>query len=518
MTLLTAVLLLAPAQSASFEEIAEMLRKAENRATWEEGAAGAAKALAEMRSPEAMRLRLGLFDDRLDSYKGVLLRDWFYVGMQRAETLAEGDLLAAAAADPKRSPLQRLLCLRALEVARAPVSAEPLFERRLLRAEPELLRAWQSAAGKALADARVVWGRRPEREAEEAREMLLDAGPPGLGFAWLDAWRPEEVAMLAKAAASAKDPGDRAEALRVLAAREEGAAAFVSAATAALRGKDRAPVVAAIEAAARWDRFELAPALIELMQRAAKEEEQLRWTHDAARALRSVTGLPFGPAPEAWSGWWRQAGDAWLRDRRTRGATGSARPAEAPSVQDTAAARFLGLPVDSARVAIVVDGSGSMSTSMLGEVSTVEAAAREVEAFCGLLPDGAVFQVWIVEKQPESAFPHAVPAGRSNREKAMEFLRRREYRSTSSVVEALEAASLDPEVDTIVFVGDGGSSSGAHQLDAHVLDAARRLYARQGVRIHAVLVTDSTRHQRLMEDLAAATGGRMVRASAPGHE
>ena len=63
-------------------------------------------------------------------------------------------------------------------------------------------------------------------------------------------------------------------------------------------------------------------------------------------------------------------------------------------------------------------------------------------------------------------------------------------------------------------LGDGGSSSGAHQFDGHVLDAAKRLYARHGVRIHTVLVTDSTRHEKLMNDLAAATGGRMVKPRA----
>lgn len=505
---------LALLQSPSFEEIADKLRKSADKDSYEAGAVDAAKALAELRTAEAMELRLELFDARMDTYRGVNLRDWFYSGMQLAETRAEGDLLVAAAADAKRSALLRVLCLRAIELSQAEVDGEEFFDRRFARAEGELLRAWQSAAGRVLADARAEFARDPEARAREARALLLDSGAPGLGFAHLPDWSAEEIAMLGKAAASAKELADRAEALRVLASQREGESAFLAAATTALRGKDRAPMVAALESAAQFDHFELAPELIHLMERSIKDEELVRFVHDSGSALRQITGLPFGPTPEAWRGWWAKEGESWLAERRSRShgpneSLGAPRATES----DTVSARFYGLPVDSARVAIVVDGSGSMSSSRLGELSTVESAAREVAAFCERLPEKAVFQVWIIEAAPAAAFKQATPVSKSNREKAMDFLRKRSYRSTSSVVEALAAAMADPEIDTLVLVGDGGSSSGAHQYDGHVLDAAKRLYARHGVRIHTVLVTDSTRHEKLMNDLAEVTGGRMVKPS-----
>ncbi|MDA1258984.1 MAG: hypothetical protein O3A20_00015 [Planctomycetota bacterium] len=501
-------------QSPSFEEIADKLRKSADKDSYEAGAVDAAKALAEMRSVEAMELRLELFDARMDSYRGVNLRDWFYSGMLKANTRAEGDLMAEAAADGKRSLFLRTLCLRALEASQAPVEGGLLFDRRFLRSEGELLRAWQGAAGKVLSDARMEFARDPEKRAIEARALLLDAGAPGLGFQHLLDWSAEEIAMLSKAAASAKDPADRAQTLRVLASHKEGIASFRSAAATAVRGKDRAPMVAALEAAALFDHYELVPELINLMERSVKDEELVRFVHDSGNSLRRLTGLPFGPKPEMWRGWWAKEGEAWLSERRSR----SLGPNENLGIvrdnqSDTVSARFYGLPVDSARVAIVVDGSGSMSTSKLGELSTVESAAREVSSFCERLPDKAVFQVWIIEAAPFAAFKKAMPVNRSNREKAMDFLRNRSYRSTSSVVEALEAAMSDPDIDTVVLVGDGGSSSGAHQFDGHLLDAAKRLYARHGVRIHTVLVTDSTRHEKLMKDLAEVTGGTMVKPS-----
>ena len=111
-------------QAPSFEEIADKLRKSADKESYEAGAVDAAKALAELRTVEAMQLRLELFDARMDTYRGVNLRDWFYSGMQKAATREEGDLLAAAAGDAKRSALLRTLCLRALEASHAEVDGE----------------------------------------------------------------------------------------------------------------------------------------------------------------------------------------------------------------------------------------------------------------------------------------------------------------------------------------------------------------------------------------------------------
>ncbi len=510
-TMLASLALIALAQEPSLQEIDEKLRKAVDRSSYESGAADAAKALADMRSREAMGLRLELFESKWETYHGVLLRDWFYTGMLAAETREEGDLLARAASDSKRGDFLRILCLQALAASDATCADELLFDRAFEHAAPEVNRAWQVTAGKMLAERRVTFERSPQERAEAARNRLLDAGAPGVGFVFLDEWSALEIAMLAKAASSAKDPADRAETLRVLAARKAGMPSFLSAATTALRGKDRAPLVAALEAAVQSDAYELVPEIISLLERAEKNGGG-RHVADGAVALRSLTGLPFGPKPEMWKGWWEKAGAEWLQERRQRNNS----PNESLGVikqseSATVSARFFGLPVDSSRVAIVVDGSGSMSASQFGAISTVEAAAREVESFCARLPEDAVFQMWIVEVKPEAAFKKAVPVNKANRLKAMEFLRKRLYRSTSSVVEALEAAMQDPDIDTIVFVGDGGSSSGKHQLDAHVLEAAKRLYARYGVRIHTVLVTDGMRHERLMEQLAEATGGQMAR-------
>jgi len=495
------------AQSPTLAEIDAKLRAAEDRESYEAGAADCAKALANLRSREAMELRLELFDLRLDTYRGVFLRDWFYAGMGRAESAEESGLLARAAADKKRSPLLRELCLQALAEAPAPVAGELLFDDGFLRAPDRIRRAWQEAAGRRLALERAHFAK--PAAAAAARQLLLEAGAPFLGHAHLETWTAEEQNAIVKAAHSAKDPADRAEALRVLATRREQGALFAAAAAAAWKREERAPRAAALAAAAEFDAYEAVPALLNFLEAEAKEDSA-RWTVETATALRLITGLPFGPQPDAWRLWWNREGPAWLEARRG-GAPPALRTDLRGGISDTVAGGFFGLTVDSKRVAIVVDGSGSMSSSRLGELSTVEAAGREVTRFCSNLPPGGVFQLWVVEKAPIACFPQAAPTSRANLEKAGQFLRSRPYQGTSAVVDALEAAMLDPEIDTIVFVGDGGSSAGRHQKDEYVLAAALRLHRRHGVRIHTVLVTDSRAHEDLMRALASGTGGRMVR-------
>lgn len=506
------VLSIFPAMPAAAQElpvVAQRLRNSVDRETYEAGAVDAAKELARMRTSEAMELRLELFDARWDTYRGVFLRDWFYAGMLGANSREEGDLLARAAADRKRSAALRRLCLQALAESTALVDGVLLFDDDFLRAPAPVLRAWQAAAGRTLADGRAQFAQ--ESLALRARSLLLEAGPPYLGHAHLEEWTSEEQREIEEAAQKAKDPADRAEVLHVLASRSASQTAFATAAVPALRAAARAPRMAVLRAATQRDQYELTPALIAFLEQVEKEDPG-PWSWEASETLRQVTGMPFGPKPEIWRRWWQEQGATWLAERRTR----STRAHVADGVRRfnesaTVSARFFGLPVDSSRVALVIDGSGSMSSSRLGEISTVEAAAREAKAFCAALPDGAVFQVWVIEREPVALFKKAMPASAGNRLLAEKFLRERPYRSTSAMVEAFEAAMLDPAIDTIVYVGDGGSSAGLHAYDEHVLAEARRLHARHGVRIHAVLVTDNHAHADLLQGLADATGGRFAR-------
>jgi len=501
--LLTFLLLAAPCPQ-DLGEIARVLRAADDKAAYEKGAYEAARTLAGMAGTGAMRLRLELFDGKLETWRGVYLRDWFYTGMRKAEALEEAALLVQAARDRRRSELLRLLCLRALAACPAPIPAGELLDRRFLKAAPALRREWSRTVGLAFAAGRLQADRRlAPRLEQRVRELLGKAGPPYAGLAALPERDPETVELLATAATGARDPGDRAEALRLLGPGP----AFLEALPRALADEAWGPKAAALETVLAGKAFRAVPLLVSALPRAEKEGGRL--PGDLARTLMRLTGQQFGSRAELWQRWWQDQGEAWLARAEAAGVLPAPAAAAAP---DTTRAVIFGLPVRSERVAVVVDGSGSMRMGRIGDRSSAEAAADELERFLSGLPEGARFNLWVAGRKPVALFPGLAPAKRRNREQAVLWLRDYDFGGPSALVEALQAAQADPAVDTLVLISDGGSSAGMHQYAGHMLEALAREHRRSGVRIHCVCVGTEKTKQRFLEQLAAATGGRMVRA------
>jgi len=504
-------LLLAPCAlqgGTDLAEIADTLHAARDKSTYEKGAYQAAKELADMRSPEAMELRLELFDQKQETYRGVFLRDWFYSGYLKADSEAEGALMAKAAADRKQSEWHRTLLLQALERSQAKAKAKLLLAPAFQKAKGELGRSWSAALGAMAAEGRLL---DPPPD-EELLAAIGKAGAPYRGLAYWKELGPEPISWLLQAAASAKDPGDRAEALRILGERpeEEARRAFLQAAPSALSGDALGPQVAVMETAKSARHLRLVPDLINVLELVPKRKNPLRLQHDLGQNLRALTGQGFGDDGKAWRRWWATAGEDWLA--KAEGQAGTIGGDGAPTAGDTVS-RFFGLEVHSTRVAIVVDGSGSMSTNRIGEENCAAAAASEAERFLAGLDKTAMVQAVVIEQQPVFALKKTAKASASNRAKLLKFLRSRPYQSTSALYDALEAVQQDPEIDTILLISDGGSSAGKHQYDGHVLDAALRLHRRTGVRVDCILVTDSDRHADLLRDLAAGTGGSMGKPS-----
>ncbi|TAH39681.1 MAG: VWA domain-containing protein [Planctomycetota bacterium] len=510
--LLACALWLAQSTGPELADLEQRLRQATDKNSYESsGAYEAARELAELRSPAAMRLRLELFDQKLDTYRGVYLRDWFYSGMQRAASFEEAQLLAAAAADRKRSELQRLLCLRALAACPAQVPAKPLLDKVFDKAPPALQREWQRTLGRVFAAGRLEAEGKSESQKLSAtvRERLRAAGPPYSGLAALPGAETEDWARILQAALEAKDPCDRAEALRSL----SGGEAHLRALDLALQTSHCGLRTAALESAVADREFRAIPGLIAALEQEAGGARG-RFLGDCARALQALTGQQFGTSTTLWRRWWADESDRFLADALQGKVQAAALPTvgHAPGKEvhgdQATVAQIFGLPVDSQRVAIVVDGSGSMRIGKLGEKTCAEAAAGELEKYLGQLPDGALFNVVVIADAPVPLYKKLTAAAKRSRGEAVAFLRGYDFGGTSALYDVLLSVQNEPDVDTIVLIGDGGGSSGSHQYAGHMLDGLRREYMRTGVRIHGICVGDDAPKIRFMEDLAAATGGR----------
>lgn len=504
--MLATLLLVACAQS--LDEIASTLKAATDKTSYENGAYSAARSLADMRTDDAAKLRIELFDTKHDTYRGVYLRDWFYSGYLKSTSHSEGDLMLAAAANKKYSSWHRVILLRGIERSKVKVSGKILLSKNFLK-DADVCRAWQQCAGVLLKESRIDFSDSKAVSSEKLIELFDKAGAPFHGYTYLDSLTDKQQASLVDAALKAKDSGDRAIAIRILAQQAPANFNLIAIAQSAFNSNAAGPRTAVLESVAANEIFIAAPLLIKFLKDevAAFPDLPSRFVSDIGNSLRKLTGISFGNDPAMWEKWWNEAGAGWLAEAKK----GSAKGGQQERQQDGTVAQFFGIPIDSSNVAILVDGSGSMSTSQLNGESCAEAAATEVGKFLAQLPKKALFTVATIEQKPEFGFKKMVVNSKTNRKKALGFLAKRPYRSTSALYDALEQVALDSSIDTVLIVSDGGSSAGKHQYPGHILDGFERMYLRTGLRIHCVLVTDSNKHEGFLRDLAAVSGGRMVK-------
>ncbi len=497
----------------SAQQDAKELRQAIERATDGYAVADQSKAFADVRGVEAMEARIEIFDDKLEIKGGPNLRDWLVSGMIKAQDADETEVLAEAAANKKSSPLLRLVCLRALRRGKAPVSAKPLLNRSFAKADAMVQREWQRTVGVLLAEDRLLL-EDVKGGAQTVRGKLLEAGAPFIGFAALREMSAEERSVITAAAAKCKDAGDLAQMIHVLAAADgDEYRAYLKIAAAGLRREESGPRIAVVESARSHQIVEAVPLIITALE-VAETEPPGRYPKDYAAALRALTGQQFGVRAQSWRGWWQREGDAWLKEMRSGGLK-SLKKLDASAGLDQEAdtvAQMFGIPIDSSRVAIVIDGSGSMNDP-LDHRSCAQAAADELEAFLAKFPKDGRIQLHIIVREGKRCFKKVVASSDKNCRQAVEFVRGFDYGAASSMYDVLIEAQEDEEIDTMLFISDGGGSWGSFAYAGHMLDGLRFAHQRSGVRIHAICVGKSKTKQRFMRDLAESTGGRMKQPS-----
>jgi len=497
-------LLVSPGQpQEALEEIRSTLLKATNKSGYEDGGYEAAQRLADLRSAEAMELRIDLFDQRMDTFRGVYLRDWFYSGMQKAQSIDENSLLAEAAADKKNSPLLRKLSLRSLAFGEGRVPIKPMISRGLTKEkDSDLRKEWLLTLGTLEEKNRLDKGKRWSTQQQAALEKLL-LQEPGFGLLNKQALSDNEWGLLLNQIASAP-ARDRSTLLDGLRGRTDQPPSWTHGVESALRGPDWGPRALALQIVQEQRLVTLTPTLISLL-REEHENRGGRYAADLGAALMNLTGLRIGSLPSTWENWWEKAGPSWLDEggELPPGQTGR------PNPQDDTIAKLFGIPVDSKRIVVLVDGSGSMQQAM-GTSTRAETAAHEFSKFLERLPDDAMIDLVVVENTLSSAFGKLVSNKKRNRAEAVDHLRRREFSSGSALLNVCKEVQLEWGADTLVLIGDGGSSSGTHQYVGHLLDEFQRLHIETGIKIHTVAIGAKGSRLRFLRDLAKLSGGTMV--------
>lgn len=243
---------------------------------------------------------------------------------------------------------------------------------------------------------------------------------------------------------------------------------------------------------------EAVPALIDRLLR----EESARVRTAIAGALFRLTGQDLLDSAEAWRAWWRDHGATFTVPETP--------PARKPDEGGTVA-RFYGLPVRTERVSFVLDRSESMEVVQGGggaKRTRLEVAAQQLEIALDRLPDKARANVVAFGSEVELWRKSLAPLSAANRAELKRFFAKQKPEGKTNLYDALEAALLVEDVDTIFLLSDGDPTAGRYQETGMVLQAVRRLNQTRRIAIHAVAIG---RDSKLLRRLAEESGGTYAR-------
>ena len=257
--------------------------------------------------------------------------------------------------------------------------------------------------------------------------------------------------------------------------------------------------LAAAEALGGLRAPEAIPPLVERLEK----EDNVRVRDAVAKALYAITGVNLYDDAATWRRWLDEHGPGFVLPASV--------PPFPPLDRGTTRAGFYGIAVRSLHVAFVVDGSGSMAledaegTGRAAEGrSRFERAVEEVRSAVGSLPDAASVYVAVFHGGVSVWHAHPTPLTPRAREDLDAFLRDATPGGGTDLYDALEAALLEPEVDTVFLLSDGAPSEGRYVGTQDVLRAVARIELTRRIAIHAVSLG---RDSELLRRLAAAHDG-----------
>ncbi len=279
-------------------------------------------------------------------------------------------------------------------------------------------------------------------------------------------------------------------------------------------------VVAAIDVLVRVWQTDVIPILINNF-----ENTNGRIVVDYTRALRALTGQDIGPDPLAWKGWWEAHGgpDFELGDRPENWRK---RPEKNQNEHDTQT--FFNIPLDSKRIAFVMDFSGGMdnpagggNNGNPGGETKIERAKKELLRTIKKMKREHQFNVIIYryyssfppKTEVQSPFgPRLLPATKNAKRKVDHWLSKQEATGWGAFYEAFSTAARIPDVDTIIFLSDGVPTRGKHACITkagrkHFFRSLKRENRYRQIMIHTVLTGEKGTDRDFMKKIADVTGG-----------
>jgi HEAT repeat protein len=260
--------------------------------------------------------------------------------------------------------------------------------------------------------------------------------------------------------------------------------------------KDPAPVVRMYGYDALAPRTE--KAAMQLLATCLGEETSLRLRWRIVGHLRAASGLKHGLDPRPWQLWAEELRDGWKR-------ASGARDLEEEAVTSS----FAGLPLLSDRMSFLIDFSGSMWQERDGKTrkqrvdEALRAALEKLEAETS-------FNVFAFTKTVRSWKGSLTPARKKDVRKAIDWFEGSKDQGTGDYWAAMMEAAADPDVDTLILLGDGAPSGGARWNVELIRDLWRHENRYRGIAVDMVLVEANGRLAGLWKELCDQCGGRAL--------
>jgi HEAT repeat protein len=203
-------------------------------------------------------------------------------------------------------------------------------------------------------------------------------------------------------------------------------------------------------------------AVIALARRLEKEQAPaLAWR--LRDLMRELSGVEQSWEPAAWRHWAESLPETWeppRRDGAPRTSAGGARSPSDVSGTGIGAPTLIGLPVVSARLAILVDLSGSVWDTARDGKTRKQLLDEELRKALEQLPSTSEFNLIPYTAKPIPWAKELQPATPANVERALAWFEARRDRGPGNYWDAALLALEDPKVDTILALTDGAPTGG----------------------------------------------------------
>ena len=268
-------------------------------------------------------------------------------------------------------------------------------------------------------------------------------------------------------------------------------------------GKERLLRGQAQESLALWGTKASLGALIECLP--GEQDERLRFV--LLQNLRRISGAKHRADVRPWRAWHAGLAGDWKAPdsmKSGRGKRASRREADASS------SSFSGLQLRSKHLTFLIDLSGSMWTPGADGSTPKQLVHDKLARALEGMPGDVRFNLIPFTGRPHPWKDSLMPASKRNKRRALDFFGACSQRGSGNFWAAAMLALEDPDVDTLVLLGDGAPSGGErHELELIVSHFVEQNLTRR-VAMDSILV-DASRHlEGYWRRLATATGGESI--------